>query len=201
MKGNENRSFLDVLNTVSGVQITGAGSLMPVITIRGGANSFSLSNSPLWVVDGVSFLNNTGSNERIPQFILDLNSSDIEKIDVLKGGRAAAFGMKGNNGVIIVYTKRGKAGYYKQKKVPEFNIEGYVLTKEFYSPKYNKFQESHKNEDYRTTLFWSPSIKTDKFGKATIHFYNSDIAKKLQIAIEGISIDGFIGTYLNILGK
>ena len=201
MKGRENTNFLNVLNTVSGVEIKGVGGLSPVVTIRGGFNSFSLSSSPLWIVDGVSLPYGTGGNERIPQVILDLNSNDVEKIDVLKGGRAGAFGMKGNNGVIIIYTKRGKASFYKQKKVPEFKLQGYVLTKEFYIPKYNKYQPSHKKEDYRTTLFWAPSIKTDKNGKATIHFYNSDIAKKLQIAIEGISINGFIGAYLNTLGQ
>lgn len=201
MKGKDNTNFLNVLNSVSGVTITGIGTIKPEITIRGGANSLELSGSPLWVIDGISYNMNTRLNEKIPQFILNLNSSDIEKFDILKGGRAAAYGMRGNNGVIIVYTKRGKPNYNKQMEVPEFNLQGYVLSKEFYAPKYNKFQESHKKEDYRTTLFWTPSIKTDKNGKATISFYNSDIAKKLQIAIEGISIDGFIGAYLNTFGN
>ena len=43
--------------------------------------------------------------------IADLNPEDIERIEVLKGGSAAAiYGSKATNGVIIITTKRGQAG-------------------------------------------------------------------------------------------
>lgn len=69
------------------------------ITLRG-QRSITASNSPLILVDGVEY----GST-------IDLNPSDIESMDVLKDASSTAiYGTKGANGVIIITTKRGKAG-------------------------------------------------------------------------------------------
>jgi TonB-linked SusC/RagA family outer membrane protein len=68
-----------------------------------GTRSITASNSPLILVDGVEY----GST-------LDINSSDIESMEVLKDASSTAiYGTKGANGVIIVTTKRGKAGKTK----------------------------------------------------------------------------------------
>lgn len=65
-----------------------------------GQRSITASNSPLILVDGVEY----GST-------LDLNPSDIESMDVLKDASSTAiYGTRGANGVIIITTKRGKAG-------------------------------------------------------------------------------------------
>ena len=72
------------------------------ITLRGN-RSISASNSPLILVDGIEY----GST-------LDINPSDIESMDVLKDASSTAiYGTKGANGVIIITTKRGKAGKTK----------------------------------------------------------------------------------------
>jgi TonB-dependent starch-binding outer membrane protein SusC len=70
------------------------------INIRG-ISSFGGSNSPLFVIDGIP--TTSGLN--------DLNPADIEKIDILKDASATAiYGSRGAKGVVIVTTKRGKAG-------------------------------------------------------------------------------------------
>ncbi|WP_373176732.1 SusC/RagA family TonB-linked outer membrane protein [Bacteroides eggerthii] len=72
----------------------------PVIRIRGG-NSISGSNDPLWVIDG--FISAGGAST--------ISSEDIESIEVLKDASATAiYGARGANGVILVSTKKGKAG-------------------------------------------------------------------------------------------
>lgn len=72
----------------------------PVIRIRGG-NSISGSNDPLWVIDG--FISAGGAST--------ISSEDIESIEVLKDASATAiYGARGANGVILVTTKKGKAG-------------------------------------------------------------------------------------------
>jgi TonB-linked SusC/RagA family outer membrane protein len=76
------------------------------INLRG-SRSLLASNDPLILVDGVEY----GST-------LDLNPSDIESMDVLKDASSTAiYGTKGANGVIIITTKRGKAG----KSMVNFN--------------------------------------------------------------------------------
>lgn len=65
-----------------------------------GANSISSTNEPLYVVDGFPTTNG-----------VDLNPNDIESMEILKDASATAiYGARGANGVIIITTKRGKAG-------------------------------------------------------------------------------------------
>lgn len=90
----------------------------PAITIRG-RRSINASNDPLFVVDGVPMTGGHGdrptTNDNDPDSgagtIYDFNPQDIESIEVLKDAAATAiYGSRGANGVILVTTKRGKAG-------------------------------------------------------------------------------------------
>lgn len=101
----------------AGVQVTNPtgqpGSAIE-ISIRG-KNSLSLNTSPLYVIDGVpvqpSYDQELGIGNQRPNPLSSLNPSDIESIDVLKDGAAAAiYGSRASNGVVMVTTKRGKAG-------------------------------------------------------------------------------------------
>jgi TonB-dependent SusC/RagA subfamily outer membrane receptor len=83
------------------------------------------SNDPLIVIDGVPFQDNTvenkgydnlgGSNGQTGNsFLATLNPNDIESMDVLKDASAQAiYGSQAANGVIIITTKKGKAGQGK----------------------------------------------------------------------------------------
>ena len=86
----------------SGVQVTsssGEPGAPSSIRIRGN-NSISGDNSPLYVVDGIPI---SGDPNFSPQ--------DVESMEVLKDASATAiYGSRGANGVIIVTTKRGRAG-------------------------------------------------------------------------------------------
>ena len=83
------------------------------INLRGN-RSINADNSPLILVDGVEY----GST-------IDINPSDIESMEVLKDASSTAiYGTKGANGVIIISTKRGKAGKTK------VNLNAYVSVNE-----------------------------------------------------------------------
>ncbi|TLU96963.1 TonB-dependent receptor [Dyadobacter sediminis] len=97
----------------AGVQITqnsGAPGGATTIRIRGG-NSIQGDNEPLYVIDGIPFKNdaaNSGSNFNV---LSTLNPSDIESMTILKDASSTAiYGSRGANGVVIITTKRGKAG-------------------------------------------------------------------------------------------
>lgn len=112
---------------VAGVTITqnsGAPGSQTSVHIRG-VTSLSLSNEPLYVIDGVpisgdatnsstsgqsvQLSQNNSSNAVSPLSMI--NPSDIETIDVLKDASATAiYGARASNGVIIITTKRGKNG-------------------------------------------------------------------------------------------
>lgn len=107
---------------VSGVNITSASGNMggsSRITIRG-IKSVSGNNQPLFVVDGVPMDNsnyNTVDTQRgaggvdYGNMANDINPDDIESVSVLKGPTAAAlYGSRAANGVILITTKKAKAG-------------------------------------------------------------------------------------------
>jgi TonB-linked SusC/RagA family outer membrane protein len=85
------------------------------ITVRiRGYGSINAGNQPLYVVDGVQ-INTAGTNTFTQSNPLAfLNPNDIETIDILKdAATAAVYGASASNGVVIITTKRGRAGKTK----------------------------------------------------------------------------------------
>lgn len=87
---------------VSGVKVnvtSGDPSATPSITVRGGTN-WEGSSNPLVVVDG-----------QIRGSLADINSNDIESMEILKdAGATALYGARAANGVILITSKSGKEG-------------------------------------------------------------------------------------------
>jgi TonB-linked SusC/RagA family outer membrane protein len=83
------------------------------IHIRG-VSSLQLGSAPIWVVDGVRFNAgsvNVGVGGTSTSFLNGLNPEEIEDIEIVKGPSAATlYGTDAANGVIVVTTKKGKAG-------------------------------------------------------------------------------------------
>lgn len=120
LRGNPSDLSQGLQGRVAGVVINqndGAPGAGVSIQIRG-ANSFSTSSQPLYIVDGVPF--NGGStptstaNENDNQTSNPLNfinPNDIESIEILKDASATAiYGSRGANGVVLITTKRGEKG-------------------------------------------------------------------------------------------
>jgi len=88
---------------ISGLQFTqsdGQPGSPTSVRIRG-TNSINSGNEPLYVVDGFAGVGNLSS----------INPNDIQAIEVLKDASATAiYGSRGANGVILITTKKGKAG-------------------------------------------------------------------------------------------
>ncbi|MBK7009851.1 MAG: SusC/RagA family TonB-linked outer membrane protein [Saprospiraceae bacterium] len=81
------------------------------IRIRG-TSSISAGSEPLYVLDGMPVINVNESNNGAPMNpLLSLSPSEIESIDILKDASSAAiYGARGANGVVLITTKKGKAG-------------------------------------------------------------------------------------------
>ena len=88
--------------TIAGVRVstgTGRPGSLPQIVLRGGTN-FDGSGSPLILMDG-----------QVRGSLSDINPEDIASMEVLKDASATAiYGARASNGVILITTKRGKAG-------------------------------------------------------------------------------------------
>ena len=109
-KGNITTAENLLNGKVAGVTINtggepGAGS---TIRIRGGA-SLGASNNPLIVINGLPIDNNTIGGSR--SVLSSINPNEIESFSILKDASATAiYGSRASNGVIIITTKKGKAG-------------------------------------------------------------------------------------------
>jgi TonB-linked SusC/RagA family outer membrane protein len=104
---------------LAGVQVTqNSGVPGSAISVRvRGSSSISAGNQPLYVIDGMplvqgnfSGINGTFGGQGIDA-LADLNPTEIESIEVLKDASAAAiYGSRASNGVVLITTKRGRAG-------------------------------------------------------------------------------------------
>jgi TonB-dependent SusC/RagA subfamily outer membrane receptor len=106
---------------VSGLELRQTNTLggSTNILVRG-VKSITGSNQPLFVVDGVPFDNSTPNttDQRTGRggydygnAAADINPDDIQSVTVLKGAAASAlYGSRGNNGVILITTKKGRSG-------------------------------------------------------------------------------------------
>ena len=139
MKGTGLSSFNQaLLGKVSGVVVnqtdgTPGGAIS--INVRG-ANSFTTSTQPLYIVDGVPFESastptskaNDGSQMNV-NALASINPHDIESIEILKDASATAiYGSRGANGVVLITTKKGREGRGKIEFTSNFSISN-VLKK------------------------------------------------------------------------
>ncbi|WP_461641140.1 SusC/RagA family TonB-linked outer membrane protein [Labilibaculum euxinus] len=133
---------------VSVQNVSGTFGAAPKIRVRG-ATSIYGSSKPLWVVDGVILedvvelssdaLSSGDVNTLISSAVAGLNANDIESFEVLKDGSATSiYGARAMAGVIVITTKKGKAGVSRINYTGEYT---YRLT-----PSYNDFNIMNSQE-------------------------------------------------------
>ena len=117
---------------VSVQNVSGTFGTAPKIRVRG-ATSIYGSSKPLWVVDGVIMedvvevdadaLSSGDASTLISSAIAGLNADDIESFQILKDGSATSiYGARAMAGVIVVTTKKGKAGQAKISYTGEYTM-------------------------------------------------------------------------------
>jgi TonB-linked SusC/RagA family outer membrane protein len=114
-----------LVGKVAGVQVSGSGGAFTgsSVIIRG-FTTFTGSNQPLYVVDGVPIDNSGGgtplqAGPSLSNRAGDINPEDVESVVVLKDAASTAlYGSRGASGVILITTKKGKKG---QKGAISFN--------------------------------------------------------------------------------
>lgn len=162
---------LNISSNASGV----GGSVK--VTMRGNKSAAG-SNQPLYVIDGVPLVNSSNANGQpnvaagiggaVPDGgdgISNLNPDDIESISILRGASASAlYGSQAANGVILITTKKGKAG------TTQINFSSSAsTTKAVYLP---EFQNDYgQTPTGATTQSWGPKI-TQEMDNLPLFFKN-----------------------------
>lgn len=165
------------------------GRLLGVV-FRGGIPYSTRSfNQPMQlIVDGIYMSGD---------YLSSIPPTDVESIEVLRSGAyTAIYGGQGSGGVLIINTRRGEPNYAVQTYAPgivTYSPKGFSRGKEFYAPKYDDPKTNTAVADLRTTIYWNPSLITDKDGKASFSFFNADSKGTYRVTIEGIDGDGNLG--------
>jgi hypothetical protein len=148
---------------------------------------------PLVLLDGVPVFD-------INQFI-SFNPLKIRRIDVLNQQFYQNKFLL--NGILSCNTYKGDLdGFSLDPNALVFAYEGLQLKREFYQPAYQEDKKIINGlPDFRNVLLWNPTLSTDLQGNQKVSFYNSDIAGKYLVVIQGLSqngVPGFSQTYFEV---
>lgn len=159
---------------------------IPGVSTFGGTIGFPRfgGNEALILIDGM---------EWEQDLLSGISVDDVAKIEAFKGPSAAIFGLRGGNGVILIYTKEGTIGNQHKKVFHTISkeMEGFYSERVFYSsnPEDPKPEWSDKTA-IRNTIYWNPYVHPDATGNATETYYNSAVQANVKVALEGITASG-----------
>ena len=174
----------------AGVQIqanTGTPGGSASIRIRG-TNSLNASSQPIFVIDGVIIDPANGDDNGNSNPLAAINPSDIVTMDILKDASATAiYGSRASNGVIMITTKRGKAGeatitydgYVGWQSMPK-KLD--VLNLQEYAQHYNDITDAHIKEASSTY------IRADLMGNGTD--WQDELFRNAMMTSHNLSITG-----------
>lgn len=190
---------------VAGLQIISPGfnTGSARVLIRGNS-SLTGNNQPLFVVDGMPIDNTAGDgNLDYGNNAADINSEDIESIEVLKGPNASAlYGSRAANGVILITTRKGSTNFkisfnsslmaQKLTEFPEYQ-NAYGVGTSFYIDNTHRIPEAVVNyRSWGSPMLGQPYIALDGVLKPYLpqpnniqDFYQSATLFTNNIAVEG----------------
>ena len=122
----------------------------------------------------------------------------VARIDLIDRNQTTLWGTNLKGGIIAITMKKGKAlaEAYTAAPSPDMSVFtplGFQTPAEFYAPTYETEKARRSMvPDYRTTLYWNPSVELGEFGRATVEFYTSDAPADYSIMVEGVSQQGKI---------
>jgi hypothetical protein len=115
---------------------------------------------------------------------------DVAKILLVRTNQAMVNILGGE--YILIMTKLGSARKQYNPSIANISPKGFNKVREFYSPKYNK-PGADKLPDLRSTIYWSPYLKTAADGKTTFSYFNADGPGNYKVIVEGINAAGELG--------
>jgi hypothetical protein len=196
---------------VPGMIITSAigdrGQQTYQIHIRG-RSSFVSNTEPLILIDGVPMGGSPPVFTRLPENdevrmvemgdtsgdrLAAINIDMIDRVEVTTRTNSL-YGEAGRNGVIAVFTKAGAnrlPAVQDNETMNVFKIAGYSAPRAFTAPDYNNPAWDKETPDYRSTICWSPILRTDDLnGTCTVSFFAADLPGRYRVVAEGVTESG-----------
>lgn len=156
---------------VAGMQVTTSGSPGATASVRIRGQGTLNNNDPLYVIDGIP----------TKEGLQSINQNDIESIQVLKDASAASiYGSRAGNGVIIVTTKRAKAGFSR------------IDFSSFWS--FQRYQSKLKvlNTDQRARVYWQAAVNDGVTPSSPLYQFRSHLDAQGKPVLDVVSYPEFI---------
>lgn len=151
------------------------------IRIRG-VSSLTLSQEPLFLLDGMAVSYS---------MISSIPVSFIDRVDVIKAERAAAYGSNGANGIISIITKSSpNLNDTSATHTLSMIVNGFSEPRIFYSIPHTSSMTVGYKPDLRSTLLWMPNLKINSNKDFIIKYRNGDISSRYKIKVSGITSNG-----------
>ena len=190
-----------LIRKIPGMQSRPTVDGLPVITHmrRGGG-------SVLWVVDG-QIIRTSGAREIDGQIVRTaqdpylspltfLTPRDILRIEfIMDAGKTSIFGVQGNTGVMLVYTRSGNSLDYVNRKEGGLNFKGYEPTLDFDAWLAERQKDRKLRRKDPPTLYWDPVVRTDKKGEAIIRFRSPGDYSGVRLSVETLTKEGLVGSF------
>ncbi|MCQ6957897.1 carboxypeptidase regulatory-like domain-containing protein [Mucilaginibacter aquariorum] len=139
-------------------------------------------------------------------YLGSINGASVENVEIFKSDGFSNINKNyQTDGIVSIITKKvekSKITFAQlQEMLPKgnlltYNAQGYSIPREFYSPKYDPLKQGAFGGDLRSTIYWSPKVKTDKTGITSFDFFTSDGKGNYRATIEGMDADGNLGRYI-----
>lgn len=140
------------------------------------------TGDPVYIIDGVMTKNS--------DFFLSLRPADILTMKIEKElNKLTRLGAIGKNGIVYVQTKKQDTAERLRAVNTMIPILGLSKPVERKWPVYETAADWRK-PDFRSSVYWNPSVKTDASGEATLTFYLGDDVGPVEISIQGFTEDG-----------
>jgi TonB-linked SusC/RagA family outer membrane protein len=176
-----NANVLQALSgRAAGIQIrqgSGAPGASSTVRIRGG-NSILGGNEPLYVIDGFPINGNP----------TQINNTDIESVEVLKDASATAiYGSRGANGVVLITTRKGKAGRTQVNFETSYGTQSLIKKLDLMNAKeYAIFYNEQRSNSNLTPYFSQTDI--DGFGEG--FDWQDFVFQKAPISNSSLQVSG-----------
>lgn len=137
------------------------------------------THDPVYIIDGIATKNT--------QYFLSLDPTEISNIKLINNPKKLLpLGLMGENGIVMVRTKRGEL---REPIDSASLVMGQSLPHPFISADYSS-SGNNVHPDFKSTLYWNPSVITDADGVAKLEFYSSDDIVDWNISIKGFTKQG-----------
>ena len=140
-------------------------------------------------------------------YLNSIRGSEVETVEVFKTDGFSNINRNYDaDGIVSIITRKIETTKITMAQLQDllpkgnlltFNAQGYAISRDFYAPKYDVLKQGAGfGGDLRSTIFWSPKVKTDKTGITSVDFFNADGRGTYRATIEGIDADGNLGRYV-----